>query len=216
MILPPPASPVKSPIKPLPSPLPDQSAATHPPPEATINLIDKNGHEHVDIVSNGIDNGHNSIDATPVKPDNHVPVKPDSIPVKPVFKSPKTPRTPLTPLSAEVSLKPEDYRYIVRRSNSDELLEVKGEELYRQKGVFTTTKLKLLLRSVLYRKSDKHPFAVKVSGVVCGGWVRWCMCACACLNVFVILDYSVCILKSLPCNLINCYTNPPCSTNKHG
>ena len=63
----------------------------------------------------------------------------------------------------------------MRRLNSDELLEVKGEELYRQKGVFTTTKLKLLLRSVLYRKSDKHPFAVKVSGVVC-------VCVCACVH----------------------------------
>lgn len=87
----------------------------------------------------------------------------DFTPTKQVFKSPKPPRTPLTPLSSELSLKPEDYRYIVTEiESSDKLKDVKGGELYRAKGIFTTNKLKILLRIALGRKSEKHPFIVKV------------------------------------------------------
>ncbi len=91
-------------------------------------------------------------------------------PVKPVFKTPKTPRTPrtpLTPLSPEAALDPEQYCYIVKDNtdSSDVLRTVPASELTRPKGLFTTAKLKLLLRSVLYRKSDRHPFAVKVNSL---------------------------------------------------
>ncbi len=91
----------------------------------------------------------------------------DVLSVKPVFKIPKTPRTPLVPLSSESSLDPEEYRYVVKDTVSPDVLRVvPAAELSRPKGLFTTAKLKLLLRNCLYRKSDRHPFAVKVSIII--------------------------------------------------
>lgn len=124
-------------------------------------MTQQNGRARNDnaVIINGID------EEDPSKPPTPSFSAEAALPVKPVFKTPKTPRTPLTPLSPEARLEPDDYRYVVKDTNSagsDELRMVSAVELSRPKGVFSTAKLKLLLRSVLYRKSDRHPFAVKV------------------------------------------------------
>lgn len=153
---PPPTSPLKSPSRPsldttstphspaLPQSK-ENSIVPQPPKAVSVTEVD---HSDEHVVSNGLAPLNDSDKSTPAKP---------------VFKSPKTPRTPLTPLSSEVSLKPEDYRYVVREvGNPEKTREVKGGELCRPKGIFTTNKLKILFRIALGRKSEKHPFIVKV------------------------------------------------------
>ncbi len=151
----PPAPPTSPPIKQPHTPTVDQ-----PPTKIGPETVTQNGEasdcEIINVVSNGI---------SEVPPSDAIP-KPVTPSVKPVFKIPKTPRTPSTPLTPEISLNADDYRYVVKNEANPEIIrELKAAELSRPKGLFTSAKLKLLLRSVLVRKSDKHPFTVKVSSL---------------------------------------------------
>ncbi len=163
----PPAPPTSPSIIQPPTPSVDQ-LATKTGPETVTQNGEASNCEIIDVVSNGIS------EVTPTPSD--ATLKPVTPSVKPVFKIPKTPRTPLIPLTPEILLNADDYRYVVKdEANPEKIREVEAAELSRPKGLFTSAKLKLLLRSVLVRKSDKHPFTVKVSSFSIILMVYWVM-----------------------------------------
>lgn len=155
-----PATPISGPVKPASSSVDEQAIQSTDipnglPPESKILKNGEASDSEITACTNGVN--ENSVNSIRNSTTSGAVSTPENKPTV------KTPRTPLAPLSPETSLNPEDYRYIVKDSADPERVrEVPAVELNRPKGVFTTAKLKLLLRSVLYRKSDKHPFAVKV------------------------------------------------------